>query len=108
MALQQLGINVGDLSGAEAIQKLNASPCFRNDEKPHVPNRRNSSSRRSSATIPALLDKSGNERLIGMFSQLAKREADLGKLARQKSGQLEQLGSGRRELRQVKTRCAIR
>lgn len=82
MALQQLGVNVGDLSGAEAIQKLNASLA--------------SEMTKSLASRPTqfefktflannpglLLDKPGNERLISIFSQLAKREAELGKLAR--------------------------
>jgi len=82
MAMKQLGIDVGDLSGAEAIQKLNASLA--------------SESAKSISARPAQfefktflsnnpglsLDKQGNQRVIGIFSQLAKRDVDLGRLAR--------------------------
>jgi len=82
MALQQLGINVGDLSGAEAIQKLNAS--LASEMTKALTSRPTQFEFKTFlANNPGLLlDKAGNERLIGMFSQLAKREADIGKLAR--------------------------
>lgn len=82
MALQQLGINVGDLSGAEAIQKLNAS--LASEMTKALASRPTQFEFKTFlANNPGLLlDKAGNERLIGMFSQLAKREADIGKLAR--------------------------
>jgi hypothetical protein len=82
MALQQLGINVGDLSGAEAIQKLNAS--LASEMTKGLASRPTQFEFKTFlANNPGLLlDKPGNERLIGLFSQLAKREADLGKLAR--------------------------
>lgn len=83
MAMKQLGVDVGDLSGAEAIQKLNAALA--------------SESAKAISARPAQfefktflgnnpglsLDKQGNQRVIGIFSQLAKREVDLGRLARQ-------------------------
>jgi hypothetical protein len=82
MAMKQFGIDVGDLSGAEAIQKLNASLA--------------SEAAKSISARPAQfefktflsnnpglsLDKQGNQRVIGIFSQLAKRDVDLGRLAR--------------------------
>lgn len=82
MALKQMGVDVGDLSGAEAIQKLNASLA--------------SESAKAISARPAQfefktflgnnpglsLDKEGNQRVIGIFSQLAKRDVDLGRLAR--------------------------
>lgn len=83
MAAKQLGVDVGDLSGAQGIQKLNASLASEMAK---------SLSARSTqfefktflANNPGLLlDKEGNQRIIGIFSQLAKREVDLGKLARQ-------------------------
>jgi hypothetical protein len=82
MALQQLGINVGDLSGAEAIQKLNAS--LASEMTKALASRPTQFEFKTFlANNPGLLlDKSGNERLISLFSQLAKREADIGKLAR--------------------------
>lgn len=82
MALQQLGINVGDLSGAEAIQKLNAS--LASEMTKALASRPTQFEFKTFlANNPGLLlDKAGNERLISMFSQLAKREADVGKLAR--------------------------
>jgi hypothetical protein len=83
MALQQLGINVGDLSGAEAIQKLNAS--LASEMTKALASRPTQFEFKTFlANNPGLLlDKSGNVRLISLFSQLAKREYDLGKLARQ-------------------------
>lgn len=82
MALQQLGINVGDLSGAEAIQKLNAS--LASEMTKALASRPTQFEFKTFlANNPGLLlDKAGNERLISLFSQLAKREADIGKLAR--------------------------
>lgn len=82
MALQQLGINVGDLSGAEAIQKLNAG--LASEMTKALASRPTQFEFKTFlANNPGLLlDKVGNERLIGMFSQLAKRELELGKLAR--------------------------
>lgn len=82
MALQQLGINVGDLSGAEAIQKLNAG--LASEMTKALASRPTQFEFKTFlANNPGLLlDKAGNDRLIGIFSQLAKREIDIGKLAR--------------------------
>ena len=82
MALEALGVPMPDLSGPQAVQKLNAALA--------VEMAKSLTSRTTQfefktflANNPGLaLDRQGNERLIGIFSQLAKRDVDLGKLAR--------------------------
>lgn len=83
MALESLGVPVPDLSGAQAIQKLNAS--LASEMAKSLTSRTTQFEFKTFlGNNPGLeLDKSGNERLIGIFSQLAKRDVDLGKLARQ-------------------------
>lgn len=83
MALQQLGVPVGDLSGAEGIQKMNAS--LASEMAKSLSGRPTQFEFKSfMANNPGLLlDKAGNQRLIGIYSQLAQREYELGKLARQ-------------------------
>lgn len=86
MALEALGVPMPDLSGPQAIQKLNAALA--------VEMAKSLTSRTTQfefktflANNPGLeLDRRGNERLIGIFSQLAQRDADLGKLARANRG----------------------
>jgi len=82
MALEKAGFDVGDLSGAQMIQKMNGILA--------------SESTKSLATRPTqfefktflgnnpglALDEKGNIRMLGILSQNAKREVDLGKLAR--------------------------
>lgn len=82
MALESAGIPVPDLSGAQAIQKLNAS--LASEMAKSLTSRTTQFEFKTFlGNNPGLeLDKSGNERLIGIFSQLAKREVDLGRLAR--------------------------
>lgn len=83
MALQQLGVPVGDLSGAEGIQKMNAA--LASEMAKSLSGRPTQFEFKSfMANNPGLLlDKSGNQRLIGIYSQLAQREYQLGKMARQ-------------------------
>jgi hypothetical protein len=83
MALESLGVPVPDLSGPQAIQKLNAS--LASEMAKSLTSRTTQFEFKTFlGNNPGLeLDKSGNERLIGIFSQLAKRDVDLGKLARQ-------------------------
>lgn len=83
MALKQIGIDTGDLSGAESIQKLNALLASEST-KAISPRPAQFEFKTFLSNNPGLsLDKAGNERVIGIFSQLAKREVDLGRLARQ-------------------------
>jgi len=83
MALEQLGINVGDLSGSQAIQKLNATLAAESTKTMGGSRPTQFEFKTFLGNNPGLLlDKSGNERMIGIFSQLAKREVDLGRLAR--------------------------
>lgn len=83
MALEQMGVPVGDLSGAQAIQKLNAVLASEST-KAISPRPAQFEFRTFLANNPGLnLDKAGNQRVIGIYSQLAKREVDLGRLARQ-------------------------
>jgi len=83
MALKQIGIDTGDLSGPQAIQKLNAQLASEST-KAISPRPAQFEFKTFLGNNPGLsLDKQGNERVIGIFSQLAKRDVDLGKLARQ-------------------------
>lgn len=83
MALKQIGIDTGDLSGAQSIQKLNALLASEST-KAISPRPAQFEFKTFLGNNPGLsLDKQGNERVIGIFSQLAKREVDLGRLARQ-------------------------
>jgi hypothetical protein len=81
-ALEQLGINVGDLSGAQTIEKLNAA--LASEAAKSVSARPAQFEFKTFlANNPGLsLDKAGNLRVLGIFSQLAKRDVDLGRLAR--------------------------
>lgn len=83
MALESLGVPVPDLSGAQAIQKLNAS--LASEMAKSLTSRTTQFEFKTFlGNNPGLeLDKNGNQRLIGIFSQLAKRDVDLGRLARQ-------------------------
>jgi hypothetical protein len=83
MALESMGVPVPDLSGPQAIQKLNAS--LASEMAKSLTSRTTQFEFRTFlGNNPGLeLDKNGNQRLIGIFSQLAKRDVDLGKLARQ-------------------------
>jgi hypothetical protein len=82
-ALESIGIDVGDLSGPQAIQKLNG--LLASESAKGVSARPAQFEFKTFLTNnPGLdLDKAGNQRVIGIFSQLAKRDVDLGKLARQ-------------------------
>lgn len=83
MALKSIGIDTGDLSGGEAIQKLNALLASEST-KAISPRPAQFEFKTFLGNNPGLsLDKQGNERVIGIFSQLAKRDVDLGRLARQ-------------------------
>jgi hypothetical protein len=83
LALEQMGVNVGDLSGPQAIQKLNAALASEST-KAISPRPAQFEFKTFLGNNPGLsLDKAGNERVIGIFSQLAKRDIDLGRLARQ-------------------------
>jgi hypothetical protein len=83
MALEQMGVNVGDLSGPQAIQKLNAALASEST-KAISPRPAQFEFKTFLGNNPGLsLDKPGNERVIGIFSQLAKRDVELGRLARQ-------------------------
>jgi hypothetical protein len=83
LGLQQMGINVGDLSGPQAIQKLNAALASEST-KSISPRPAQFEFKTFLGNNPGLsLDKAGNERVIGIFSQLAKRDVDIGRLARQ-------------------------
>jgi hypothetical protein len=82
-ALENIGLDVGDLSGPQAIQKLNG--LLASESAKGVSARPAQFEFKTFLTNnPGLdLDKAGNQRVIGIFSQLAKRDVDLGKLARQ-------------------------
>jgi hypothetical protein len=82
-ALENIGWNVGDLSGPQAISKLNG--LLASESAKGVSARPAQFEFKTFLTNnPGLdLDKAGNQRVIGIFSQLAKRDVDLGKLARQ-------------------------
>jgi hypothetical protein len=83
LALEQMGVNVGDLSGPQAIQKLNAALASEST-KSISPRPAQFEFKTFLGNNPGLsLDKAGNERVIGIFSQLAKRDVDIGRLARQ-------------------------
>lgn len=83
MALEKAGMDFGDLSGAQLIQKLNGVLASESSKS--------FSSRPTQFEFktflqnnPGLaLDEKGNVRMLGILAQTAKREADLGKLARQ-------------------------
>lgn len=83
MALQRLGFDFGDLSGAQLMQKMNASLAAEMAKSLTARSTQFEFKTFLSNNPGLLLDKTGNQRLIGIFSQLAKREVDLGKLARQ-------------------------
>lgn len=82
-ALESIGFDVGDLSGPQAIQKLNGLLASES-AKAISPRPAQFEFKTFLTNNPGLdLDKAGNQRVIGIFSQLAKRDVDLGKLARQ-------------------------
>src|SRR6185312_566666 len=77
------GMDVGDLSGAQAIQKLNGQLASE-AAKSVSPRPAQFEFKTFLNNNPGLsLDKAGNLRVLGIFSQLAKRDVDLGRLARQ-------------------------
>jgi hypothetical protein len=81
-ALQQMGIDVGDLSGAQTIEKLNAQLASE-AAKSVSPRPAQFEFKTFLNNNPGLnLDKAGNLRVLGIFGQLAKRDVDLGRLAR--------------------------
>jgi len=83
MALKQIGVDTGDLSGAQAIQKLN-SVLAAESTKSISPRPAQFEFKTFLGNNPGLsLDKAGNQRVIGIYSELAKRDVDLGRLARQ-------------------------
>lgn len=83
MALQQAGIDFGDLSGAQLIQKLNGVLASESS-KSFSTRPTQFEFKTFLANNPGLaLDEKGNVRMLGILAQTAKREADLGKLARQ-------------------------
>lgn len=82
MALQQAGMDFGDLSGAETIQKLNAVLASE-AIKSVSPRPTQFEFKTFLENNPGLnLDEKGNIRMLGILSQTAKRDYDLGKLAR--------------------------
>jgi hypothetical protein len=83
MALERLGFDFGDLSGSQLIQKMNAS--LASEMAKTLTGRPTQFEFKTFlANNPGLLlDKSGTLRLASIFSQLSKREYELGKLARQ-------------------------
>jgi hypothetical protein len=92
MALEQMGVNVGDLSGPQAIQKLNAALAAEST-KAISPRPAQFEFKTFLGNNPGLsLDRAGNERVIGIYSQLAKRDVDLGRLARADAGGFRQSG----------------
>src|SRR6266480_3558727 len=83
MALEQAGFDFGDLSGAQSIQKLNGILASES-AKAFSSRPTQFEFKTFLANNPGLeLDEKGNIRMLGILSQTAKREADLGKLARQ-------------------------
>lgn len=83
MALEQAGLDFGDLSGAQLIQKLNGVLASESS-KSFSTRPTQFEFRTFLANNPGLaLDEKGNVRMLGILAQNAKREADLGKLARQ-------------------------
>lgn len=85
-ALQQVGFDVGDLSGPQAIEKLNGMLASES-AKTISPRPSQFEFKTFLSNNPGLnVDRAGNIRVLGIFSQLAKRDLDLGKLARQNRG----------------------
>lgn len=83
MALEQAGMDFGDLSGAQLIQKLNGVLASESS-KSFSTRPTQFEFKTFLANNPGLaLDEKGNVRMLGILAQNAKREADLGKLARQ-------------------------
>jgi hypothetical protein len=83
MALEQAGFDFGDLSGAQLIQKLNGILASESS-KSFSTRPTQFEFKTFLANNPGLaLDEKGNVRMLGILAQNAKREADLGKLARQ-------------------------
>jgi hypothetical protein len=83
MALEKAGMDFGDLSGAQLIQKLNGVLASESS-KSFSTRPTQFEFKTFLANNPGLaLDEKGNVRMLGILSQTAKREYDLGKLARQ-------------------------
>jgi hypothetical protein len=83
MALEKAGMDFGDLSGAQLIQKLNGILASESS-KSFSTRPTQFEFKTFLANNPGLaLDEKGNVRMLGILAQNAKREADLGKLARQ-------------------------
>jgi hypothetical protein len=83
MALEQAGFDFGDLSGSQLIQKLNGVLASESS-KSFSTRPTQFEFKTFLANNPGLaLDEKGNVRMLGILAQNAKREADLGKLARQ-------------------------
>lgn len=83
MALEKAGIDFGDLSGSQLIQKLNGILASESS-KSFSTRPTQFEFKTFLANNPGLaLDEKGNVRMLGILAQNAKREADLGKLARQ-------------------------
>lgn len=83
MALEKAGMDFGDLSGSQLIQKLNGVLASESS-KSFSTRPTQFEFKTFLANNPGLaLDEKGNVRMLGILSQTAKREYDLGKLARQ-------------------------
>lgn len=83
MALEKAGFDFGDLSGGQLIQKLNGILASESS-KSFSTRPTQFEFKTFLANNPGLaLDEKGNIRMLGILSQNAKRDADLGKLARQ-------------------------
>jgi len=83
MALEKAGMDFGDLSGSQLIQKLNGVLASESS-KSFSTRPTQFEFKTFLANNPGLaLDEKGNVRMLGILSQNAKREYELGKLARQ-------------------------
>ena len=83
MALEKVGVDVGDLSGSQMLQKMNGMLAAEST-KSLATRPTQFEFKTFLANNPGLgLDEKGNIRMLGILSQNAKREVDLGKLARQ-------------------------
>jgi hypothetical protein len=83
MALERVGIDTGDLSGSQLLAKYN-SILAAESTKGVTSRGTNFDMKTFMANNPGLgMDEKGNIRMLGILSQNAKREYELGKLARQ-------------------------
>jgi hypothetical protein len=89
MALERAGFDTGNLSGAQLLAKFNAALAAESTKGVSARGTNFTMSTFMANNPGIAMDEKGNIRMLGILSQNAKREAEIGALARQNRGNWE-------------------